>query len=189
MVPAMASRRLIWPSILFCQVGELESSKSAMKTFAPEFSALITILRSTGPVISTRLSSRSFGIGATVHSFARISAVSLGKSGRAPPSISACTLMRAARSSRRVDSKRRASSARNFIPSGVRILEYSEVTTSRISTPAAIVEGAMVFIVRRPDLREESLAESIRYRRRLLDRRHVAALLDHDQLRARNQSR
>ena len=26
-----------------------------MKTFAPEFSALITIFRSTGPVISTRL--------------------------------------------------------------------------------------------------------------------------------------
>ena len=58
-----------------------------MKTFAPEFSALITILRSTGPVISTRRSSRSFGIGATVQSFARMSAVSGGKSGSAPASI------------------------------------------------------------------------------------------------------
>ena len=33
--------------------GAFESSKSAMKTDAPEFMALITILRSTGPVIST----------------------------------------------------------------------------------------------------------------------------------------
>ena len=34
--------------MLFSQVGELESSKSAMKTLAPEFSALMIILRSTG---------------------------------------------------------------------------------------------------------------------------------------------
>ena len=39
-----------------------------MNTFAPELSALMTILRSTGPVISTRRSIRSAGIGATVHS-------------------------------------------------------------------------------------------------------------------------
>lgn len=47
------------------QVGAFESSKSAMKTDAPEFKALMTILRSTGPVISTRRSRRSFGKGAT----------------------------------------------------------------------------------------------------------------------------
>ena len=40
----------------FAQVGEFASSKSAMKTFAPELSALMIILRSTGPVISTRRS-------------------------------------------------------------------------------------------------------------------------------------
>ena len=51
--------------MLFAQVGELASSKSAMKTLAPELSALTIILRSTGPVISTRRSSRSAGIGAT----------------------------------------------------------------------------------------------------------------------------
>ena len=45
------------------QVGEFESSKSAMNTRAPEFSALITILRSTGPVISTRRSAISAGRG------------------------------------------------------------------------------------------------------------------------------
>ena len=68
MVPRTASRRLTWPSRLLFQVGELESSKSAMKTLAPELSALMIILRSTGPVISTRRSSRSAGMGATVHS-------------------------------------------------------------------------------------------------------------------------
>ena len=41
---------------MLSQVGELASSKSAMKPLAPEFSALMTILRSVGPVISTRRS-------------------------------------------------------------------------------------------------------------------------------------
>ena len=62
-MPRMASRRLIWPSMLLRQVGELESSKSAMKTLAPELRALMIILRSTGPVISTRRSRRSCGNG------------------------------------------------------------------------------------------------------------------------------
>ena len=44
-------------------MGELASSKSAMNTLAPELSALMTILRSTGPVISTRRSCRSAGNG------------------------------------------------------------------------------------------------------------------------------
>ena len=35
----------------------MESSKSAIQTLAPEFSALMVIFRSTGPVISTRRSS------------------------------------------------------------------------------------------------------------------------------------
>ena len=39
-----------------------------MNTFAPEFSALMIILRSVGPVISTRRSCRSAGIGATFQS-------------------------------------------------------------------------------------------------------------------------
>ena len=39
---------------MFAQVGVWASSKSAMKTLAPELSALITILRSVGPVISTQ---------------------------------------------------------------------------------------------------------------------------------------
>ncbi len=55
-VPSIASIRLTWPSTWLAQVGEFASSKSAMNPRAPEFSALITSLRSVGPVISTRRS-------------------------------------------------------------------------------------------------------------------------------------
>jgi len=41
-----ASRRLTWPSIMLCQVGQFASSKSAMNVEAPQLTALITILRS-----------------------------------------------------------------------------------------------------------------------------------------------
>ena len=76
----IASRRFTWPSITLRQVGEVESSKSAMKTFAPELSALITILRSTGPVISVRRSCKIGGMGATRQSLWRTEAVSGRKS-------------------------------------------------------------------------------------------------------------
>ena len=51
-----------------------------MKTFAPELSALIIIFRSTGPVISTRRSSRSGGALATRQSPFRTDSVSDRKS-------------------------------------------------------------------------------------------------------------
>ena len=60
-VPSTASQRFSWPSIRLCQVGELASSKSAMKTLAPEFKALMIIFRSVGPVISTRRSCKVGG--------------------------------------------------------------------------------------------------------------------------------
>ena len=63
--PAIASRTFAWPRTTFSHVGEFASSKSAMKTRAPELSALIIIFRSTGPVISQRRSTRSGGAGAT----------------------------------------------------------------------------------------------------------------------------
>ena len=63
--------RLACPSTRLAQVGHNESSKSAMKTLAPEFSALMTILRSGGPVISTRRSRGPAGSRATRHSAAR----------------------------------------------------------------------------------------------------------------------
>jgi hypothetical protein len=76
--------QLIWPATTLLQGGLSASSKSAMKTFAPELSALIIILRSTGPVISTRRSARSAGAGATVHVPRLVSEVSGRKSGSAP---------------------------------------------------------------------------------------------------------
>ena len=85
-VRRIASRRLIWPSTMLSQVGEFASSKSAMKIFAPELSALITILRSVGPVISTRRSRKSAGIGAHVQSPSRMCFVSGKKSSASPPS-------------------------------------------------------------------------------------------------------
>ena len=54
--PRTASARFTWPPTMLRQVGELASSKSAMKPRAPELSALMTILRLVGPVISTRRS-------------------------------------------------------------------------------------------------------------------------------------
>ena len=121
MVRSRASRRLIWPSILLCQVGELASSKSAMKTLAPLLSALITILRSTGPVISTRRSCKSPGMGATFQSAARMAAVSARKSGNLPASISFCRARRNSRRSPRRASKRKHSAATKFRAAGVRI--------------------------------------------------------------------
>src|SRR5215213_10630542 len=57
----MASVRLACPPTMLAQVGALASSKSASHTWAPEFMALTSILRSVGPVISTRRSVRSAG--------------------------------------------------------------------------------------------------------------------------------
>src|SRR5829696_648218 len=84
MVRSRASVRLTWPSMQLAHVGEFESSKSAMNTFAPELSALITIFRSTGPVISTRLSCSSAGTGSTRHWPSRTCSVSGRKSGSSP---------------------------------------------------------------------------------------------------------
>ena len=72
-VPCQRSLQVDLALDQFAQVGEVASSKSAMNTFAPELSALMIILRSAGPVISTRRSSRSAGIGATVQSPSRMS--------------------------------------------------------------------------------------------------------------------
>ncbi len=67
-------------------VGESASSMSAMNIRAPEFSALIVILGSAGPVISTRRSRRSRGVSATCQSLSRISEVSGGNVSFAPRS-------------------------------------------------------------------------------------------------------
>ena len=83
-VPLTASLRFNCPWTVPVQMGEWESSKSAMYTSAPLFKALIIIFRSTGPVISTRLFSKSDGICPTVQSPSRTLLVSIRKSGSLP---------------------------------------------------------------------------------------------------------
>ena len=114
-----------------------------MNIRAPELSALMTILRSTGPVISTRRSSRSGGMGATFQSPSRMPRVSGRKSGCQPASSRAWTSARRARSSRLRPSKARCSLASSARASGVRISSYSGLIGALISTPAtAAVPGA-----------------------------------------------
>src|SRR5256885_8658406 len=127
------------------QVGQLASSKSAMKVEAPELSALITILRSVGPVISTRRSSKSFGCGEIVHSLARRGAVSAMKSGNLPASNSRWRAARRASRSWRRDSKARCSLATKLKAAGVRTRTASAKAGARISTPAGrvVVRGAI----------------------------------------------
>lgn len=82
-----ASMRFNWPAINLSQRGVSASSKSAIKTFAPELRALIIILRSVGPVISTHRFSRSLGAGATRQcGFSRMPFVSGKKSKISLPS-------------------------------------------------------------------------------------------------------
>jgi len=134
-VPRTASRRLICPWIVPSQVGAWESSKSAMKTLAPEFRALMIILRSTGPVISTRRSSRSFGGGATFQSASRRALVSGRKSGRIPAAILSRKEARRRRSAFLRGPKERVSSARNSRALGVRISSYARPTGARTLKP------------------------------------------------------
>ena len=87
MVRSTASIRLIWPSIMFCQVGVLASSKSAMYTSAPELSALMSILRSVGPgQLDPALLQVGVVTGATCQSPSRMWRVSGRKSGSSPAS-------------------------------------------------------------------------------------------------------
>ena len=76
--------RLSWPWTTLAHVGVDASSKSASQTFAPELRALMVILRSVGPVISTRRSSRPGAGGATCQSPSRIPWVSGRKSSISP---------------------------------------------------------------------------------------------------------
>src|SRR5438046_2692340 len=91
-----------------------------MKPVAPLFRALITILRSTGPVISTQRCSRSAGGGATRQSPWRISRVSARKSSVPPSSRAPWRCARFSSRPRRRTSKRRWSSATNSRASSVR---------------------------------------------------------------------
>ena len=118
-VPRTASCRLTWPAMTLSQVGELASSKSAMKTLAPELRALIIILRSTGPVISTRRSASGLGASGTVQlAGADVERCSARKSGRSPASKRAWRSARAASSSSRRASNGGAGRPRSRPPAG-----------------------------------------------------------------------
>ena len=126
-----------WPSTTFSHVGEHASSKSAMKTRAPELSALIIILRSTGPVISQRRSRRSAGASATRHSASRTSFVS----GRKRGSLARVELAAAARCRRSSSSRRRGLSSRWSRATNVEPLARKDflVGGARICTSASVL--------------------------------------------------
>ncbi len=92
-----------------------------MNIFAPEFNALITIFRSTGPVISTRRSCKSFGSGAITQSPSRICFVSGRKSSFSPASSRFWRSCRASNSSLRRASNFSCRARTNSRASGVKI--------------------------------------------------------------------
>ena len=171
-VRSSASVRLRCPSMQFAQVGEFESSKSAMKTRAPELSALITILRSTGPVISTRRSAISSGVGATRQASARTSAVSGRKSGSSP------AWSRSSRSARRASSSTRRApnvalqvvqEAACFVGEDVGGVDHPvdhRISVASVASSAAATRSACCFgeDERRPDL--DHVRRAGRWRRR-----------------------
>src|SRR4051794_12418984 len=125
---------------MFSQVGEFASSKSAMKPLAPELSALITILRSVGPVISTRRFCSLGGAGATCQSPSRISWVSGRKSSSSPAAKRTRRSARRASSSRRRSSKRLWSSATKARASSVRTCSKPSWIGAWIATPVLTAE-------------------------------------------------
>ena len=139
-----ASRALICPCTTLSQVGDSESSKSAINASAPEFSAPIIIFRSTGPVISTQRCCRSSGVGATFHEPNRTSSVSERKSGSPPASNSACRASRRASSSRRRALKRRCRPARNASAGSLRICSKPSLSSPSTFTPCGKVNSVMI---------------------------------------------
>src|SRR5919112_2522514 len=130
---------LSWLSSILCQVGQLASSKSAIQQLAPELSAFMVILRSGGPVSSTRLSCRSSGIGAIFQSPSLTSLVSGRKSGISPALIFSCRSARLPRSSTTVSLYSRESFATKATASGVSISSNSSGISAVNSTPSAYV--------------------------------------------------
>ena len=121
----------------FCQVGEFESSKSAMNIRAPELRALMTIFRSTGPVISTRRSCSAAGTGSTRQSPSRTASVSGRKSGSSPSRSLTSRADRAASTSARRARNSRSSPATKASASSVRTFS-APVAGARISTPSGM---------------------------------------------------
>ena len=110
-----------------------------MYVHTSELSALTTILRSVGPVISTRRSTRPGAGSAPRHvGSSRMCLVSGRKSGSTPLSISAWRSTRRSSSWRRVSSKVRCRVARNAHASLVKILLLAGLIAPRTLTPLRI---------------------------------------------------
>jgi hypothetical protein len=124
---------------MLCHVGQFASSKSVMYVLAPELRALISIFRSGGPVISTRLSWRSSGTGATLQPPSRMSFVSGRKSGISPASIRSWKSFLFSRISSTRPPNSRFNFATKETASGVRISAYSSGMEALNSTPSSKV--------------------------------------------------
>src|SRR5690606_10737548 len=146
---SIASARLRCDPITLDQLGVEESSMSANQHFAPELSALTVILRSHGPVISTRRSSRPGASGATDQErSSRIAAVSGRKLGSSPLAIWVRRSCRRCRSSWRRPTKARWSSARKSSASGVRISSWRSTggpVTVTAEAARVLVRESMAF--------------------------------------------
>jgi hypothetical protein len=146
--PRMASARLCWPPTMFSHVGDVASSRSASQTRAPELSALMVILRSVGPVISTRRSSRPGPGPATRHvRSSRMCRVSGRKSGSSPFANRSLRRWRASSRSWRGPANRVCRSATNARASGLRICSEPGTTgpvISRVGAATAAVERVVV---------------------------------------------
>ena len=107
-----------------------------MNTLAPELSALTIILRSTGPVISTRRSAMSAGYGAQVH----VAVADRPRLGQEIGQLARVELGLALRAASEqlvaATAEARCRLAANATASGVRISAYSAVMRPVISIPA-----------------------------------------------------
>jgi hypothetical protein len=137
-----ALRTLSCPVTRLPDVGVLLSSKSAMKIFAPQVSALLTSLRSAGPVISTRRSTRPGASGATRQSPCRTSLVPAGNSGSVPPARSASRIARDSGSSARRGPNVACSTASSSSAPAVRTCSQPPSQDAPTSTPGTL--GALL---------------------------------------------
>jgi hypothetical protein len=112
-----------------------EPSKSAMYVHTFELSAFTTILRSVGPVISTRRSTKPGAGGAPFQvALSRICLVSGRKSGKMPLSSSLCLMARRSRRAFRVELKVRWRSAKNAVASLERMIFWASLTEPWMAT-------------------------------------------------------
>ena len=142
-----ASVRFSWPWITLRQDGVEESSMSASHTLAPEFSALMVIFLSTGPVISTRRSSRP-GAGGATRQFGSLRTDSVSRRNRGSWPLAICwrRSRRACSSSRRRPAVALCSLATNASASGVRTSPCRQIGCAVNVIPLIVKLSVKLFI-------------------------------------------